>query len=93
MTLERYLLHIDARFTRGAALEPWHTEVFLARTASDVLTPRDTREIAAARWVTREELQGPIRDALLGTGRALFGYRVALTDWAFAQMDGLATSR
>lgn len=93
VALERYLLHIDARFTCGADLEPWHTEVFLARAASDVLAPRDTREIAAARWATRDELQGPIRDVLLGTGRALFGYRVALTDWAFARMDGLAATR
>ncbi|MSQ37682.1 MAG: NUDIX hydrolase [Chloroflexi bacterium] len=88
ITLERYLLHIDARFACGALeAEPWHTEVFLARSASAALAPRDTHEIAAARWATRDELQGPIRDVLLSTGRPLFGYRVALTDWAFAQMD------
>ncbi|MDO8562907.1 MAG: NUDIX domain-containing protein, partial [Candidatus Limnocylindria bacterium] len=50
VTLERYLLHIDARFTCGADLEPWHTEEVLARAGSDVLAPRDTHEIAAARW-------------------------------------------
>ncbi len=93
VTLDRYLLHIDARFTCGADLEPWHTEVFLARAATDALAPRDLREIAAARWATRDELQGPIRDVLLGTGRALFGYRVALTDWAFARLDELAATR
>lgn len=87
VTLERYLIHIDARFTCGADLEPWHTEVFLARAATDLIAPRDTHEISAARWATREELQGPIRDALLATGRPLFGYRVTLTDWAFEQMD------
>lgn len=88
--LERYLLRIDARFTAGEAVEPWHTQVFLARARPGELAPRDRREISAARWATRAELQGPIRDALLGTGYALFRYRAALTDAAFERIDELA---
>ncbi|GAB4260282.1 MAG: hypothetical protein Kow00122_17430 [Thermoleophilia bacterium] len=59
----------------------WWTHVFLACVRGERrLSPRDTREIAEARWVTVEELQGPIRATLLATGGGLFRYRVALTD-------------
>ena len=44
------------------------------------LEPIDTEEIAEARWATLDELQGPIREALLDAGWDLFRYRVALTD-------------
>lgn len=91
--LTRYLLRIDARFGCGAETEPWTTHVFLARAGSDALDPHDRREIRAARWATRDEIQGPIRDALLATGRGLFAYRVALTDAAFARLDELAAAR
>jgi ADP-ribose pyrophosphatase YjhB (NUDIX family) len=91
--LARYLLRIDARFTLGLEVEPWHTHVFLARAAAGELAPRDTREIRAARWAAREELQGPIRAALLATGFPLFRYRVALTDAAFERIDELARAR
>jgi ADP-ribose pyrophosphatase YjhB (NUDIX family) len=66
-------------------LEPsalhWWSHVFSARVVGDrTLDPRDTWEIAEARWVSVADLQGPIRETLLGTGKGLFGYRVALTD-------------
>lgn len=85
--LERYLLRVDARFTHRGALEPWQTHVFLARAIAGELAPRDSHEIEAARWVSREELQGPVRDALLASGLALFAYRVALTDATFEALD------
>ena len=88
--LERYLVRVEARFTLGELVEPWRTHVFLARTDASELAPRDTREIRAAKWATREELQGPIRDALLATGYPLFRYRVALTDATFARLDELS---
>ena len=90
IALERYLLRIDARFTLGEAVEPWRTHVFLARTDSADLDPRDAREIRAAKWATREEIQGPIRAALLATGYPLFRYRVALTDATFERIDELS---
>jgi len=52
----------------------------------DELAPIDTDEIAEARWVALDELQGPIRKVLLGTGRGLFAYRVALTDATVAAL-------
>lgn len=90
VTLERYLLRIDARLSVGEEVEPWQTHVFTARAPSDSLAPRDRREIRAARWATREELQGEIRRALLATRYGLFRYRVALTDAAFDRIDELA---
>lgn len=91
--LERYLLRIDARFTLGTVIEPWRTQVFLARASSGDLEPRDTREIRAAKWATRDEIQGPIREALLATGYPLFRYRVALTDATFERIDELERVR
>ncbi len=88
--LVRYVLRIDARFTSGADIEPWHTHVFLARAAAGELVVHDRREIRAAKWATREEISGPIRQALLATGRGLFRYRVALTDATFERLDELA---
>jgi hypothetical protein len=54
--------------------------VFSARTGAGELVPEDTHEIEAARWGSVAELQGPLREALLATGRALWRYRVALHD-------------
>ena len=57
---------------------------FEATTGAESLSPLDTHEIAGARWGTLAELGGPIRERLLGTGRALWRYRVALHDAADA---------
>lgn len=87
ISLERYLVHIDATFRHGGAIEPWHSEVFLARVVSGDLAPIDTREISGARWMTRPELQGVVRERLLASGRGLFAYRAALHDATFAALD------
>jgi 8-oxo-dGTP pyrophosphatase MutT (NUDIX family) len=80
--LGRYLVRTDAVFRLGEEELPWQTHVFAATTRAEALVPEDTREIAAARWGTAAELQGPLREALLATGRALWRYRVALHDAA-----------
>ncbi|EKP95740.1 NUDIX hydrolase [Thermaerobacter subterraneus] len=87
----RYLLRIHARFTCGDQWEDWVSHVFAARTASSRLDPHDPGEIAEARFVTLEELAGPIRQRMLATGRGLFRYRVALTDAALAALAGEPT--
>lgn len=87
ITLERYLVHAEAVFRFRDQAVPWQTHVFSAMTRATTLAPRDTDEIAAARWGSAEELAGPIRERLLGTGRALWRYRVALHD---AALDALA---
>lgn len=89
VSLERYLVHIDATFRYGDVVEPWHSEVFLARAVSEDLAPIDTHEISAARWMTRDELQGAVRERLLASGRGLFAYRAALHDATFAALDTL----
>lgn len=78
--LERYLVASEAVFRHGGRELAWRTHVFSARTEDDELAPRDAKEIEAARWSTNEELRGPIRAALLATGRAFWRYRVALHD-------------
>ena len=80
--LERYLVDAHATFRWDGEALPWRTHVLLARTEDATLAPQDPAEIAGARWGTLTELAGPLRDRLLGTGRALWRYRVALHDAA-----------
>ncbi len=87
VALDRYVVHIDARFAYGAAIEAWHSEVFLAPAVAGELAPIDTHEISGARWMSREELLGPVRERLIASGRGLFAYRAALHDAAFAALD------
>jgi ADP-ribose pyrophosphatase YjhB (NUDIX family) len=68
--LERYLVAATARFVYEPGDVPWRTHVFLASTADSDLAPEDTDEIEAARWGTLPELNGPLRERLLATGRA-----------------------
>jgi ADP-ribose pyrophosphatase YjhB (NUDIX family) len=84
--LDRYLVATNATFRRGEDEVRWRTHVFSARTSDTELAPRDVAEIAGARWGTLDELAGPLRDALLATGQALWRYRVALHDAALAQL-------
>ena len=84
--LERYLVEARARFVYEGALD-WRTHVFLARTADEEISPRDTEEIAAARWGTLAELAGPLRERLLATDRAFWRYRVALHDTVLAVLE------
>jgi 8-oxo-dGTP pyrophosphatase MutT (NUDIX family) len=86
--LERYLLEARARFIYGPTELDWRTHVFLATTEDEELEPRDTEEIAEARWGTLEELAGPLRERLLATGRAFWRYRVALHDAALEAFRG-----
>ncbi|HZP95003.1 MAG TPA: NUDIX hydrolase [Candidatus Limnocylindria bacterium] len=87
VALQRYLLHIDARFAYRDEIEPWHSEVFLAPAVAGEIAPIDTHEISGARWMSRDELLGPVRERLLSSGRGLFAYRAALHDAAFEQLD------
>ncbi len=84
--LERFLVSSEARFRCADGLIDWRTHVFSAQTDAIELDPIDRREIAGARWGTTTELAGPLRAAMLGTGRALWRYRVALHDTALAAL-------
>ncbi len=82
IVLERYLVRAEAVFRFENEAVRWETHVFVASTDADMLAPQDTAEIAEARWGSAAELEGPIRERLLATGRALWRYRVALHDAA-----------
>ena len=84
--LRRYLVLANAVFRNGGRDLAWQTHVLLAETEDTELAPDDPVEIAEARWGTLEELAGPLRAILLGTGRAFWRYRVALHDAALAEL-------
>jgi len=86
VVLERYLVEARARFFYERPLD-WRTHVFLAFTEDEAIAPRDTEEIAEARWGTLAELSGPLRERLLATGRAFWRYRIALHDAAVAALS------
>ena len=87
IALDRFLVSSEAVFRSEGEVIEWRTLVFGARTNASALDPVDTREIAAARWGTTDELAGPLRAAMLATGRALWRYRVALHDATLAVLD------
>ena len=84
--LERFLVSSEAQFRCGDEVIDWRTHVFSARTGAQELDPVDVREIAAARWGTTAELAGPLKAAMLETGRALWRYRVALHEAALTAL-------
>ena len=79
--LQRYIARFLMTFTteNGKRLE-WRSDVFIARALSGEMVTQDTREIAEVQAFSVEELQGPIRELMLGTGARLLEYRVFLTD-------------
>lgn len=89
ISLERFLVSTDAVFRCGGEVIEWRTHVFSASTPANELRPIDTHEISAARWGTTTELAGPLREAMLATGRALWRYRVALHDAALQKLEQL----
>lgn len=91
-TAQRYLLRIHARFTLGGDGVDWTTHVLSAVTPQTLIDPIDRREIREARWSALAELNGPIRDTLLASGRPLFRYRSDLHLWAAEQLIGGAAS-
>ena len=86
--LEEYLLRIHVRFKSEDDYLDWTSHVFKARVAGGHLEARDKSEIAETIYGTIEELQGPIRQALLKSGRGLLAYRVALTDATVEILQG-----
>ena len=79
-----YLVEARARFEYSGRVLDWRTHVFQAETRDESIEPQDLDEIAEARWGTLAELNGPLRERLLATGRAFWRYRVALHDAAIA---------
>jgi 8-oxo-dGTP pyrophosphatase MutT (NUDIX family) len=74
----RYLLRVAARFTCAAEFLDWTTHVVSGPVDRLPLAPVDRHEIAEARWLTWEELLGPVATRMIASARPLFAYRVAL---------------
>ncbi len=89
IALDRFVLHIHARFTCGPLVEKWRSLVFTALAEDGELGHLDKDEIRETKWVSLEELQGPVRKVLLDTGMGLFAYRVALHDAAVDEIEKL----
>jgi 8-oxo-dGTP pyrophosphatase MutT (NUDIX family) len=87
--LDRFILHIHARFTCGPVAENWRSLVFTAFITGGELGHLDEEEIRETKWVSLEELQGPIKNVLLDTGMGLFAYRVALHEAAAEEIEKL----
>ena len=87
--LDRFILHIDVRFTCGSQAEDWRSLVFTAFSDGADLCHIDEEEIRETRWLSPVELQGPVRGVLLETGMGLFAYRVALHDAAVEEIERL----
>ena len=86
IVLERYLVRAEVQFFAGEKSVDWTTHVFSARSTGGYLYARDTKEISEVRRVTLRQLQGPIRQAMLDSGRKLMAYRVWLTDETLAEL-------
>lgn len=80
--LQRYILRVEATFTSGADVLRWTSHVVTAATTETALEPHDHNEIKEAKFMTLEELQGPVRHILWHSGQGLFRYRCLLTDAA-----------
>ena len=86
IVLQRYLVRAEVQFFAGEKTVDWTTHVFGARPIGGHLCAIDTKEISEVRRVTLRQLQGPIRKAMLESGRRLMAYRVWLTDETMAAL-------
>jgi ADP-ribose pyrophosphatase YjhB (NUDIX family) len=85
VVLERYLIRAQVRFSCGDTEVLWISHVMQARAVGGKLEPLDRREIVEAKWASRSEILGPIRQALLASASPGLCYR--------ADLDALAIER
>jgi ADP-ribose pyrophosphatase YjhB (NUDIX family) len=78
--LTGYPLVARSIFTHGGERLPWVSHVVTARASTRALAPRDRREIAGCRWMTMDELTGPVAEVLRRARGELFTYRAELHD-------------
>ncbi len=82
--LQQFVLICKARIiVEKHSTVPWQSLVFTANAIGGKLEPQDTSEISNVAVHTVQEMQGPIRSALLQSGWGGFRYRVFLTDKTF----------
>jgi 8-oxo-dGTP diphosphatase len=76
--LAKYLLRAHVEFTHKSDVIVWTTHVFTANPVGGSLQPVDTHEIVEARLAGIDELNGPIKQALLASGSTGLRYRAEL---------------
>lgn len=88
--VEAYLMVARARFLHpDGSVDRWTTHVVSARPASGTrLAPRDRREIDDARWMTMDELTGPVAAVLRAGPGGLLRYRADLHDRLAGLLEG-----
>jgi ADP-ribose pyrophosphatase YjhB (NUDIX family) len=84
VAIDDYLLQVLATFVSGGRQAKWTTHVMLARSLGGLLSPRDTGEIEAARWIGWPELTGTVNPLLWRSGLGGLSYRARLHDRAQA---------
>jgi ADP-ribose pyrophosphatase YjhB (NUDIX family) len=87
--LNRYLVRSKVTFGCRDRVIDWTSHVFSATPLGGMLEPVDTHEIVEARFATRDEILGSIREALLASGSTGLRYRAALTDAVMSRMIAL----
>ena len=76
--LQKYLLKVYVNFSFGDETVFWASHVFAAQAMGGRLQPVDTKEIADARWVTFDELNTNLLEALQKSESAGLRYRAEL---------------
>jgi len=94
VALERYIFKVKVGFTCAGDVIDWTSYVFTARAVRGRLQPVDTHEIVEARFASVEELQGPVKSALLRSGSTGLKYRSDLNDLVLTRLgrDGVLTT-
>lgn len=87
---DRFILLLRPRFTCGPEFEDWTSYVFTAFMNGGELQQQDFEEISEVRWMTLDELQDSVRQALQATEIPLFQYRLRLHDESVEEIRKLA---
>jgi 8-oxo-dGTP pyrophosphatase MutT (NUDIX family) len=87
VALERYLIRAKVRFSCGDVHVLWTSHVMQGRMIGGLLEPLDRREIVEAKWATRAEILGPIREVLVSSGSPGLHYRADLDALAIELLD------
>ncbi|MBI3922612.1 MAG: NUDIX hydrolase [Armatimonadetes bacterium] len=78
IALQDYVYRCHVRFSCLGISVDWISHVFTAKRLVGEIQPFDLREISEARWVTFEDLNGPIQTAMETSGKRGLRYRADL---------------
>ncbi len=78
--VDDYVLQVHATFSCEEKAALWTTHVLVASAASGEISPVDTKEIEAARWMSWQELRESSNPVLTRSGLGGLAYRARLHD-------------